>query len=110
METDFLASTKHFLYIFSDTPFTESVIPTSENEFLNESFVPAIGERFSIWWKPSNLLERFFLLTETVPDMSENQFLNTELIIAGENEFSRYGKPISSFVSAWNYNRNRNNR
>ena len=55
---------------------------------FNESFIPLIGKRFSLCWKPSTLLESSFLLAKTVTDMSENHFLKTYLILASGNSFS----------------------
>ena len=49
----------------------EAVFLSSGNVFFNESFIPAIGEGFSFYWKPSILFDSFFLLAETVTDMSE---------------------------------------
>ena len=34
----------------------EAVFLSSGNVFFNESFIPAIGEGFSFYWKPSVLL------------------------------------------------------
>ena len=58
---------------------------SSGNLFLNESFIPPIGEGFFSLMETFALLESFFLLAETVSAMSGNQFLKTELIIAGGN-------------------------
>ena len=66
---------------------TISFFPSSGNVFCNESFIPAIGEGFFLWWKGSNLLESSFLLAETVTDLSGNHFLKTELILASGNHF-----------------------
>ena len=71
VETDFLASTNH-----------------NETYSFNESFILAIGEGFSLYWKPSTLLESFFLLAKTVTDMSGNHFSKTDLILANGNSFS----------------------
>ena len=67
---------------------TIGFFPSSGNVSFNESFIPAIGEGFYLWWKPSTLLESFFLLAETVTNMSENHFLKTDLILASGNSFS----------------------
>ena len=64
VETDFLASTNY-----------------SGNVFFNESFIPAIGEGFSLYWEPSTLLESSFLLAETVTNISGNHFLKRDLIL-----------------------------
>ena len=83
METDFLASTNHFLYFFQRLlPGKAFFFQSSGNVFLNESFIPAIGEKFL---KAISLPETFFLLAETVTAMNGNQFLKTELILAGGN-------------------------
>ena len=65
----------------------EAVFPSSGNVFFNESFIPAIGEEFSLYWKPSTLLESFFLLAKTVTGVSENHFLKTGLVLASGNHF-----------------------
>ena len=49
--------------------------------FFNESFIPAIEERFSFKWKPSTIRESSFLLAETVADMSGNYFLKADLVL-----------------------------
>ena len=66
---------------------TISFFSSSGNVFFNESFIPAIGEGFSLQLKPSTLLENSFLLVETVTDMSGNHFLKIYLILAGGNHF-----------------------
>ena len=78
---------------------TMTFFPPSENVFFNECFNPAIGDVFSLWWKPSTQLERSFLLAESVTDMSGNHFLKTDLALAGGNSFSSQWKPLSSIVS-----------
>ena len=67
---------------------TISLFPSSRNVFFNETFIPAIGEGFSLYWKHSTLLESSFLPTKTVTDMSGNHFLKTDLILASRNSFS----------------------
>ena len=62
----------------------KAILPSSGNVFLKKSFIPAIGERFSLQWKPATLLETFVLLAEIVT-ASGNQFLNKEPILAGGN-------------------------
>ena len=47
VEMDFLASTN------------DNLISIYWKEFFNESFIPAIAEGFSLYWKPSSLLESF---------------------------------------------------
>ena len=59
METDFLASRNHFFIYFSETRASD-FFQSSGNLFLNEFFVPAIGEGCSLYWKPFTLLENFF--------------------------------------------------
>ena len=56
VKTDFLASTNHFLYIFSETSSNESFFPSIGISFLNKSFILGIGEGFSLYWKPSTVL------------------------------------------------------
>ena len=82
METDFLASTNHFLHFFRSSCRGKLLFLSSGNVFLNESFIPAIGEKFL---KAISLPETVFLLAETVTAMNGNQFLKTELILAGGN-------------------------
>ena len=65
VETDFLSCTNHKIFF----PYSGSV-------FFNESFIPAIGEGFSLYSGLSTLLE-FFLLAKTVTDMNGNHFLKT---------------------------------
>ena len=71
---------------------------SSGNVFLNESFIPAIGEGLSLSCG-NRLCDKFFLLAEGVTDMSGNQFLKTNLILATENRFSGLWKPFSSIAS-----------
>ena len=71
---------------------------SSGNVFLNESFIPAIGEGLSLSCG-NRLCDKFFLLAESVTDMSGNQFLKTNLILATENRFSGLWKPFSSIAS-----------
>ena len=59
-----------------------------ETHFFNESFIPAIGEGFSLYWKPSTLLESTFQPAKTATDMSGSHFLKTDLILASGNSFS----------------------
>ena len=58
-----------------------------ETHFFEESVIPTIGEGFSLYWKPSALLESSFLLAKTVTDMSGNRFLKTDLILTNGNSF-----------------------
>ena len=53
---------------------------SSGNVFLNEFFIPAIGEGFFFLMETVTLLESFFLIAETV--MTGNQFIKTGLIFA----------------------------
>ena len=77
VQTELLDDTNHKLFF-----------PSSGNVFFNESFIPSIGEGFSLYWKPSTLLESSFLLVKTVTDMSGNHFLRKDLILASGNSFS----------------------
>ena len=83
VETNFLASTNHFVHFFRDSCRGKVFFLSSGNEVLNESFIPVIGEGFFSLMETVTLLESFFLLAETV--MSGNQILKAELILAGEN-------------------------
>ena len=83
--TNFLASTNHLLYFFRDSCRGKLFFLSSRNVFLNESFIPAIGEGFFSLMETVTLLESFFLLAETVTAMSGNQFIKTKLILAGGN-------------------------
>ena len=74
---DFLASTNHFLYIFSEIPAGESFFVSNGNAFLNESVIPVIGEEFLSLMEIVTLLESFFLLAETVTGIGTDQFLKT---------------------------------
>ena len=86
VETDFLASTSHFLYIFQRLlPVKAFFFPSSGNAFLNESFIPALGKGFFLKWKPSTLFETLSLIPETGTDMSVKQFLKTELLLTSGN-------------------------
>ena len=85
METDFLTSTNHFLYFFRDSCRGKLFRLSSENVFLKESFIPAIGEGFFSLMETVPLFESFFLLVETVTAMNGNQFLKVELVLAGGN-------------------------
>ena len=84
-ETDFLASANHCLYFFRDACRGKLFFLPSGNVFLNESFIPAIGEGFFSLIETVAFIESFFLLAETVTAMSGNQFLKTELILVGGN-------------------------
>ena len=88
VETDFLARTNHFLYIFQRLLPEKAFFLFSGNLSLSESVVPAIGEGFFSLMETVTLLESFFLLAEIVTAMNGNQFLKTELILAGGNWFS----------------------
>ena len=57
---DFLASTNHFLHIFSKTPAGESFFQFIGNLFWNESFIRAIGEGYFCLMETATLLESFF--------------------------------------------------
>ena len=61
---DFLASTNHFLHIFSKTSGGESFFQFIGNLFLNESFIPAIGEGYFCLMETVTLLESFFSSSE----------------------------------------------
>ena len=85
METSFLTSTNQFLCIFQRLLPVTAFFPSTGNIFFSEFFSPTIGEGFSLYWKPSTLLESAFLLAETVTDMSGNQFLKKDLFLASGN-------------------------
>ena len=84
VETNFLACTNHFLYVFRDYCRRKLFFLSSGNVFLNELFIPAIGEGFFSLAEHVTLFERFFLLVKT-DVVNVDQFLNTELILAGGN-------------------------
>ena len=63
---DFLANTNDKLFF-----------PSSGNIFFNESFIPAIREGFSLYCKPSTLLDSSFILAKTLTDMSGSHFLRS---------------------------------
>ena len=62
METDFLASTNHFLYFFQRLQPGKAFFLSSGNGFLSEPFITAIGEGFFSLMKTVTLPESFFLL------------------------------------------------
>ena len=75
METDFLANfSETFMAIFSETPAEKSLFSVYWKRFLNESFIPAIGEGYFSLMETVTLLESFLLLAETVYAMSGKQF------------------------------------
>ena len=78
---------------------TVSFFPSSGNVFFNESFIPSIREGFSLYWKPSTLLESSFLLAET--DMSGNHFLQTNLILTSGTHFSASGNTFLTLPQTW---------
>ena len=81
VETDFLVSTNHILYIFFQRLLPEiAFFLFSGNFVLNESFVPA-----RIFLSNGDCYLKVFLLTGTVTAMSGNQFLKAELILVGKN-------------------------
>ena len=84
VETNFLACTNHFLYVFRNCCRGKLFFLSSGNVFLNELLIPAIGERFFSLVDHVTLFERLFLLAKT-DFMSGDQLLNTELILAGGN-------------------------
>ena len=88
VEIDFQVSSNHNLFFC-----------LVETYFFHEPFIPAIGEGFSVYWKPSTLLENSFLLVKTVPYMSGNHFLKKDLILVSGNLFSSQWKPFSSIAS-----------
>ena len=70
------------------------------NIFLNESFIPAIGEEFFSLMETVTLLERFFLLAETVTAMSGNQFYRQNLFLLVETNFpTRFSSRCLIYVS-----------
>ena len=87
VETDFLASTNHKLFLFQ------------QKRILSKFFILAVAEGFFLQWKASILLECSFLLGETVTGMSGNHFLKTDLILSSENSFSSQWKTFSSIAS-----------
>ena len=109
VETDSLASTNHFLYIFSEPPARQSFFLPSGNE----SFIPAIGEgyfrlmktllhlkgfftsrnRHCCEWKPVFKDRNLFLLVETDFLARENHFLPLSHIF-----FKKFFIPISGKV------------
>ena len=97
VETNFMACTNHFLYVFRDYCWRKFFFLSSGNVFVNEPFIPAIGEGFFSLVEHVTSFERFFLLVKT-DVMSEDQFLNTELILAGGNWFSAQRKPFVFMV------------
>ena len=88
VETDFLAST-------NDKLFFRLV----ETYFLMNSSFQLLQKHFPLYWRPSTLLDSFFLLTKTVTDVSGNPFLRIDLIPAGGNSFSSQWYPFFSIVS-----------
>ena len=48
-------------------------IPYSENVFLNESFIPASGNLFSVLYKQYAFVQSFFLMLETIIEIMGNQ-------------------------------------
>ena len=76
VETDFLASTNHSFF----SAWWKCI-------FFNESFISAIGEGFSLYWKPSTLLDSSFVLAKTITNMNGNHFLKTNFILASGNHF-----------------------
>ena len=58
--TYFLASTNQFLYFFQRLLPERAFLLSSGNEFLNESFISAIGEEFFSLMDTITLLESFF--------------------------------------------------
>ena len=85
----------HFLHFFPE----DAVFPYSGSVFFNEFLFPAIGEGFSLQWKPSTSLEISFLPAETFTDVCENHFLKTDFIHASENSFPSQQISSSSIVS-----------
>ena len=81
-ETNFLACTNYFLYVFRNYWREKLFFLSGGNVFLNEPFIPAIGEGFFFLLEHATLFERFFLLVKT-DVMGGDQFLNTELNLAG---------------------------
>ena len=87
VQTDFPASKNHKLF------------PSSGNVFFNKSIIFAVAEGFSLYWKPSTLLESSFLIAKTITDMSGNNFLKTDPLLPSGNSFSSYSKPFSFVAS-----------
>ena len=82
VETNFLACTNHFLYVFRNYCREKLFLLSSGNVFLNEPFIPAIGEEFFSLVEHVTLFERFIAKTDVI---SGDQFLNAELIFASGN-------------------------
>ena len=84
VEMNFLACTNHFLYVLRHYCQGKLFFLSSGNVFMNEHFIPAIGEGSFSPVEHVTLFERLFLLAKS-DVMSGDQFLNTELILAGGN-------------------------
>ena len=72
---------------------------SSANVFLNESFIPAIGERFFSLMETVTLLSSFFLLAETVTAMSGNRTFKNRTYSCWWKRPSGQWQPLSSIVS-----------
>ena len=64
------------------------------NVFLNESFIPAIGEGYFSLMETVTLLENFLLLAETVYAMSGNQFSGQNSFLLVETDFLASGNHV----------------
>ena len=83
---DFLASANHFLYIFFHRlPPKKAFFLSNGNVFLNESFIPAIGEEFFSQMETVTLLRSFFSTSGNRHCYEWKPILKTELILAGGN-------------------------
>ena len=80
IETNFLACANHFLCVFRGFCRGNLFFLSIGNIFLNEIFIPAIGEGFF-----SSGARYFIFLLAKTGVMSGDQFLNTELILAVGN-------------------------
>ena len=81
VETDFLASTNHCLYIFQRLLLVKAFFRLAKTYF--SPFEPVFQSEKDFFFSGNRtLFETLFLIPETITDISGKQFLKEELILA----------------------------
>ena len=90
MKIDFLASGNHFL------PFSQTAVNCCQwkqffinwNIFFSQSFIPASGNEFFVYWKSYCFIPSIFCWRNLLFKIGGSQFLKTKYIPAREHVFS----------------------
>ena len=99
MEKVFLASTNHFLYIFSRLLSLKAFFGLVEMYFWGNPSFQLLEKDFTSNENRPLYLRTFFYYQKLSPIWVETNFLTIELILAGGKPFSGNWKPFISIVS-----------